>query len=153
MPIQQELKPAVAPAAADDVDEIYEEGPRRRAWGTIASVVLALALFFVGYQWSQAQSRAELYSAQLGTVRAEAETQRIRAEDAQRQVDDLQKRLGALTTEKDQLMDRVAALEKTARDRVAQVKEPPPRAKTVAARPGHPRATPVSSKPSTAKTY
>jgi uncharacterized protein HemX len=153
MPIQQELKPAVAPAAADDVDEIYEEGPRRRAWGTIASVGLALALFFVGYQWSQAQSRAELYSAQLGTVRAEAETQRLRAEDAQRQVDDLQKRLGALGAEKDQLTERVAALEKTARERATQVRETPPRAKTVAARPSRPRATAVAAKPSTAKTY
>ncbi|PYM61016.1 MAG: hypothetical protein DMD79_14125, partial [Candidatus Rokuibacteriota bacterium] len=69
MPIQQELRPEVASAAGDDADELYEDRPRRRRWGTIASVVLALALFFVGYQWSQAQSRAELLSAQLGSVR------------------------------------------------------------------------------------
>lgn len=151
MPIQQELRPEVASAAADDADELYEDGPRRR-WGTIASVVLALALFFVGYQWSQAQSRAELLSAQLGSVRTEAETQRLRAEDAQHQVDALQKRLAGLAAEKDQLTDRVASLERTTRDRVTQVRESPPRPKTVAARPVRPRATPVATKAPTAKT-
>jgi septal ring factor EnvC (AmiA/AmiB activator) len=152
MPIQQELRPEVTSAAGDDADELYEDRPRRRRWGTIASVVLALALFFVGYQWSQAQSRAELLSAQLGSVRTEAETQRLRAEDAQHQVDGLQKRLASLAAEKDQLTDRVASLERTARDRVAQIRESPPRPKTVATRPVRPRATPVATKAPTAKT-
>jgi hypothetical protein len=154
--IQQELKPPtaeVAPAANEDVDEIYEEGPRRRPWGTIASVLLALALFFVGYQWSQAASRAELVQSQLNSVRAEAETQRLRAEDAQHQVDDLQKRLGSLTSEKDQLADRVAVLERATRERVAQAKEPGARERvTAAARPTRPRAVPVAAKAPLRKT-
>ena len=55
--IQQELKPLPRETADDDMDEMYEEEPRRRAWGAIASVILALALVFVGYQWNQAATR------------------------------------------------------------------------------------------------
>jgi hypothetical protein len=57
--IQQELKPLPRETPDDDMDEMYEEEPRRRAWGAIASVILALALVFVGYQWNQAATRAE----------------------------------------------------------------------------------------------
>ena len=85
--IQQELKPLPRETPDDDMDEMYEEEPRRRAWGAIASVILALALVFVGYQWNQAATRAEALGAQVSGLRAEAETQRLRAEDAQRQVD------------------------------------------------------------------
>ena len=93
---------------------MYEEEPRRRAWGAIASVVLALALVFVGYQWNQAASRAETLGAQVNGLRAEAETQRLRAEEAQRQVDTIQKRLATLSSEKDPLAERLVALEKAA---------------------------------------
>ena len=144
--IQQELRPEVAPPASEDVDEIYEEGPRRRPWGTLASLVLALALFLVAYQWSQAASRTELVQSQLNSVRAEAETQRLRAEEALHRVDDLQKRLAALTTEKDQLADRVASLERTTRERLAQAKEPGSRERMTAGRPTPPKALPVGAK-------
>ena len=70
--IQQELRPEVAPPASEDVDEIYEEGPRRRPWGTLASLVLALALFLVAYQWSQAASRTELSCDWTSSVRLAA---------------------------------------------------------------------------------
>ena len=110
--IQQELKPQPRETPDDDLDEMYEEEPRRRAWGAIASVVLALALVFVGYQWNQAATRAEALGAQVNGVRAEAETQRLRAEDAQRQVDLIQKRLAAISAEKDSLAERIVTLEK-----------------------------------------
>src|SRR5262249_57808743 len=99
--IQQELKPLPRETPDDDMDEMYEEEPRRRAWGAIASVILALALVFVGYQWNQAATRAEALGAQVSGLRAEAETQRLRAEDAQRQGDMIQKRLGAAAAEKE----------------------------------------------------
>ena len=110
--IQQELKPQPRETPEDDIDEMYEEEPRRRAWGAIASVVLALALVFVGYQWNQAATRAETLGAQVNGLRAEAETQRLRAEDAQRQVDTIQKRLVAMSADKDALAERLGALEK-----------------------------------------
>ena len=112
--IQQELKPLPRESADDDMDEMYEEEPRRRAWGAIASVILALALVFVGYQWNQAATRAEALGAQVNGLRAESETQRLRAEDAQRQVDVIQKRLAAMSAEKDSLTERIATLEKAA---------------------------------------
>ena len=107
---QPEPQPRETPE--DDMDDMYEEEPRRRAWGAIASVVLALALVFVGYQWNQTASRAEALGAQVNGLRAEAETQRLRAEDAQRQVDVIQKRLVAMSAEKDSLAERIAMLEK-----------------------------------------
>ena len=106
------------------MDDMYEEEPRRRAWGAIASVVLALALVFVGYQWNQTASRAEALGAQVNGLRAEAETQRLRAEDAQRQVDVIQKRLAAMSAEKDSLAERIAMLEKAGARRVPWPRRP-----------------------------
>jgi hypothetical protein len=144
--IQQDLTPEPRDPD-DDMDEMYEEEPRRRAWGAIASVILALALVFVGYQWSQTASRAETLGAQVNGLRAEAETQRLRAEDAQRQVDTIQKRLAAITTEKDTLADRVVALEKAAQARPASAKVEKPRV----AKTAPPKATPVAAPPARAK--
>ena len=146
---QQELKPQPRETPDDDLDEMYEEEPRRRAWGAIASVVLALALVFVGYQWNQAATRAE------------AETQRLRAEDAQRQVDVIQKRLAAVSAEKDSLAERIVSLEKTAASKstVAKVEKQPEKPKTTtkataaAPAPVRPKATPVATRnPTTKKT-
>jgi hypothetical protein len=148
---QQELKPLPRETPDDDMDEMYEEEPRRRAWGAIASVILALALVFVGYQWNQAATRAEALGAQVNGLRAEAETQRLRAEDAQRQVDVIQKRLAAVSAEKDSLGERIATLEKAAASRPAVAKvektEKAKPAKTVAASaPARPKATPVAAR-------
>jgi hypothetical protein len=154
--MQQELKPQV-PDSDDDMDEMYEEEPRRRAWGAIASVVLALALVFVGYQWNQAGTRAETLTAQVNGLRAEAETQRLRAEDAQRQVDVVQKRLAAISAEKDALAERVLTLEKSASARPVVAKtdkaaKTTAKASTAGA-PPRPKATPVASRaPATART-
>jgi hypothetical protein len=150
---QQEPQPRETPE--DDMDDMYEEEPRRRAWGVIASVVLALALVFVGYQWNQTASRAEALGAQVNGLRAEAETQRLRAEDAQRQVDVIQKRLAAMSTEKDTLSERIAMLEKQEKAgpaRPVAVKPEKPRAtKATAATPGRPGATPVATRSATTK--
>ena len=158
---QQELKPQPRETPDDDLDEMYEEEPRRRAWGAIASVVLALALVFVGYQWNQAATRAEAVGAQVNGLRAEAETQRLRAEDAQRQVDVIQKRLAAVSAEKDSLAERIVSLEKTAASKstVAKVEKQPEKPKTTtkaaaaAPAPVRPKATPVATRnPTTKKT-
>jgi hypothetical protein len=153
---QQELKPQPRETPDDDLDEMYEEEPRRRAWGAIASVVLALALVFVGYQWNQAATRAEALGAQVNGLRAEAETQRLRAEDAQRQVDVVQKRLAAVSAEKDSLAERNIALEKTASSRPAVAKaekpeKPKAATKVTAAAPVRPKATPVATKTTATK--
>ncbi len=145
--IQQELKPQPREMSDDDMDEMYEEEPRRHAWGAIASVVLALALVFVGYQWNQAATRAEALGAMVNGLRAEAETQRLRAEDAQRQVDVLQKRLAAISAEKDSLAERIASLEKASPSRAAAKAEKPRVAKAPAAAPIRPKATPVATRP------
>ena len=146
--IQQELKPQPRETPDDDMDEMYEEEPRRRAWGAIASVILALALVFVGYQWNQAATRAEALGAQVDGLRAEAETQRLRAEDAQRQADVIQKRLAAISAEKDSLADRIAGLEKVPPARSVSAKAEKPKAtKVTAAAPVRPRATPVATRP------
>jgi plasmid replication initiation protein len=154
--IQQELKPQPRETPDDDLDEMYEEEPRRRAWGAIASVVLALALVFVGYQWNQAATRAEALGAQVNGVRAEAETQRLRAEDAQRQVDLIQKRLAAISAEKDSLAERIVTLEKAASSRPVAAKaekaeKPKAATKVTATAPARPKATPVASRPTPAK--
>jgi cell division protein FtsB len=153
--IQQELKPQPRETPDDDMDEMYEEEPRRRAWGAIASVVLALALVFVGYQWNQTATRAEALGAQVNGLRAEAETQRLRAEDAQRQVDVIQKRLAAMSAEKDSLAARIAMLEKGASARPVAAKAEKPQStkttKATAAAPGRPRATPVATRPTATK--
>ena len=112
MAIQQELKPQVATPVEEDVDELYEEEPRRGAWGAIASVVLAVALVFVGYQWHEAAGRAESLAGHVNALRADGETQRLRAEEAQRAADSLQQRVVALTAEKETLAERVTALER-----------------------------------------
>jgi hypothetical protein len=148
--IQQELKPQPRDPD-DDMDEMYEDEPRRRAWGAIASVILALALVFVGYHWSQTASRAETLGAQVNGLRAEAETQRLRAEDAQRQVDTIQKRLAAITAEKDTLADRVIALEKAAQARPATAKVEKKAEKARVAKTTTPKATPVAARPATSK--
>jgi hypothetical protein len=147
---QQELTPQPREMPEDDLDEMYEEEPRRRAWGAIASVVLALALVFVGYQWNQAANRAETLGAQVNGLRAEAETQRLRAEEAQRQVDTIQKRLVALSAEKDLLADRIVALEKDGSARAVAKSEKRP-AKATAGASARPRATPVATRPAPAK--
>lgn len=152
--IQQELKPQ-RETPDDDMDEMYEEEPRRRAWGAIASVVLALALVFVGYQWNQAATRAEALGAQVNGLRAEAETQRLRAEDAQRQVDLVQKRLAAISAEKDSLADRIVAIEKSSAARPVAAKaektDKPKATKVANAAPTRPKATPVATKPASGK--
>ncbi len=140
--IQQELKP---PPADDEIDE-YDEEPRRRAWGAIASVVLALALVFVGYQWNQAASRADALATQANSLRAEAETQRLRAEDAQRQLETVQKRVVALAAEKDTLAERIAALEKAGQERAAAAKAERSRTREARAAAPKPRVTPVSAR-------
>ena len=147
--IQQELTPQ---PPEDDLDEMYEEEPRRRAWGAIASVVLALALVFVGYQWNQAASRADTLGAQVNGLRAEAETQRLRAEEAQRQVDTIQKRLATLSSEKDLLAERLVSLEKAETPRAVAKTEKPRPAKATAAAPTRPRATPVGTRPASKRT-
>jgi hypothetical protein len=148
--IQQELKPQ--PTPDDDMDEMYEEEPRRRAWGAIASVILALALVFVGYQWNQAATRAEALGLQVAGMRAEAETQRLRAEDAQRQVDVIQKRLAAISAERELLADRIVALEKASSARAATgAAEKPKGTKATAAAPVRPKATPVATRTPAAK--
>jgi chromosome segregation ATPase len=154
--IQQELKPQPRETPDDDLDEMYEEEPRRRAWCAIASVVLALALVFVGYQWNQAATRAEALGAQVNGMRAEAETQRLRAEDAQRQVDLVQKRLAAISAEKDSLAERLVTLEKAAAPRPVAAKaekaeKPKAATKVTTAAPARPKATPVASRPTPAK--
>jgi septal ring factor EnvC (AmiA/AmiB activator) len=150
--IQQELKPAPRETPDDDMDEMYEEEPRRRAWGAIASIVLALALVFVGYQWNNAASRAETLGAQVNGLRAEAETQRLRAEDAQQQLDAIQKRLAAISAERDSLAQRIATLETkgTPTRAVAAKAEKTEKAKvtkSTAAAPVRPKATPVATPP------
>jgi len=152
MTIQQELTPQPRQMPEDDVDEMYEEEPRRRAWGAIASVVLALALVFVGYQWNHAASRAETLGAQVGRLRAEAETQRLRAEEAQRQVDTIQKRLVAMSAEKDALAERIVALEKAGSSRAVAKTDKPRPSKATAAAPARPRATPVATRPAPKRT-
>ena len=91
--IQQELK---AQTAKEELEELYEEEPRRRPWAAILSVVLALAVIFVGYQWHQASAREQTLGAQVHALRAEAETLRLRADEAQRDVEGLQKKVAAL---------------------------------------------------------
>ena len=147
---QPEPQPRETPE--DDMDDMYEEEPRRWAWGAIASVVLALALVFVGYQWNHTASRAEALGAQVSGLRAEAETQRLRAEDAQRQVDVIQKRLVAMSAEKDSLAERIAMLEKGAPARPVAAKAEKPRGtKATAATPSRPGATPVATRSATTK--
>ena len=134
--MQQDLKPQNPPPHDEELDELYEDEPRRRSWGAITSVVLALALLFVGYQWHQATGREQLLVSQVNALRADAETQRLRAEEAQRHLDGLQKRVAAMSAEKETLAERVAALGKVSRERAGTTAREPLRA----------RATPVATK-------
>jgi uncharacterized membrane protein YjjP (DUF1212 family) len=116
MAIQGELK---AQHAEEELEELYEEEPRRRPWAAIGNVVLALAVIFVGYQWNQAASREQTLASQVQALRAEAESLRLRVGEGQRQLAELQKRVAAATAEKSALVERVAALEKTAQERAS----------------------------------
>lgn len=139
MAIQQEFKPQTPsppPSQSEEErDEFYEDEPRPRSWGAIASVVLALALVFVGYQWNQAAGRERLLASQVTALRADAEGLRLRAEEAQRYVDGLQRRVTAISTEKEALAERLATLEKSAQQRAVAARETP-----------RVRATPVAAK-------
>jgi hypothetical protein len=138
--IQQDL-PAQTPE--QELDELYEEEPRRRPWGAILSVVLALAVIFVGYQWQQASAREHLLRSQVHALRADAETLRLRTEEAQREIEGLQKKLAAMGAERTALAERVSALEKQEKERqVAAAKAAEQR---TAAR-EKTRATPVVAK-------
>jgi hypothetical protein len=115
-------------------------------------MVLALALVFVGYQWNQTATRAETLGAQVNGLRAEAETQRLRAEDAQRAVDMIQKRLAAISAEKDSLAERIVSLEKGAPPRPVAAKVEKGKApKATAAAPVRPKVTPVATRPTPTK--
>ncbi|HEV8673158.1 MAG TPA: hypothetical protein VGX21_03865 [Methylomirabilota bacterium] len=138
--IQQELK---APTPEEELDELYEEEPRRRPWGAILSVVLALAVIFVGYQWQQAAGREHTLRSQVHALRADGETLRLRADEAQREVDALQKKVAALGAERSALVERVVALERAAQERAVAVRAAEQR--SAAAR-EKARATPVSAK-------
>jgi uncharacterized protein YlxW (UPF0749 family) len=137
--MQEELK---AQTPDEEQDELYEEEPRRRPWAAITSLVLALAVIFVGYQWHQASAREQAMAAQAHALRAEAETLRLRADDTQRDLDALQKRFAALGAERSALAERVAALEKAQERsvRAAEPRSPGPREKARA------RVTPVVQK-------
>ena len=121
--VTNEPEPQPRETPEDDMDDMYEEGPRRRAWGAIASVVLALALVFVGYQWNQTASRAEALGAQVNGLRGQTS-----------------------------LADRVELLEKAAPARPVAAKAEKPRGtKATAATPGRPGATPVATRSATTK--
>jgi hypothetical protein len=159
MAIQQELPKNPPRSSEDDADEVYEEEPRRRPWGAVTSVVLALALVFVGYQWHQASGREQALGGQIGALRAEAEAQRLRAEEAKAQADGLQKRLAALGAEKESLANQLTAMEKSAAARATATRAASrPKGKVVAretSRAPRAAATPVAAtgvKPTAKKT-
>jgi hypothetical protein len=146
-PIQQELPRHPAPDASpppEDLDDLYEDEPRRRSWAAVASVVLSLAVIFVGYQWHQAAGREHVLATQLQALRADAETVRLRADEAEREVEALQKRLAAAGAEKAALSERVVGLERAAQERASVTSRVPDRARERAAGVrAKPRATPV----------
>jgi septal ring factor EnvC (AmiA/AmiB activator) len=135
------------------LEELYEEEPRRRPWAALTSVVLALAVIFVGYQWHQASGREQALASQAHALRAETESHRLRAEEAHREAEGLQKKMATLGAEKAGLAERVVALEKAAAQERASaertVAERPaaraPEAKAPAATSrAKPRATPAT---------
>ncbi|MGH7318829.1 MAG: hypothetical protein ACRELA_04270 [Candidatus Rokuibacteriota bacterium] len=142
MAIQQELK---APSE-DELDEVYDEEPRRRPWAAMANVVLALAVIFVGYQWHQTTSREQALASQAQALRAEAESLRLRAEEHLRQGAELQKRSAALATEKTALAERLATLEKSAQERVTARGSERERVSPAAKDGARERVTPVAAK-------
>jgi uncharacterized protein YlxW (UPF0749 family) len=139
--IQQELK---AQTPEEELEELYEEEPRRRPWGAIISVVLALAVIFVGYQWQQGSAREHMLRSQAHALRADAETLRLRAEEAQREIEGLQKRLAAAGAERQGLVERVMALERQSQEQAAAIARA---AEARSAAREKARATPVVSKP------
>jgi chromosome segregation ATPase len=145
--IQQELK---AQTPEDELDELDEEEPRRRPWGAILSVTLALAVIFVGYQWHQASAREQTLGGQAHALRAEAESLRLRVDEAQREVDGLQKKVAALGAEKAALGERIVGLERAAQEHQAALRaaEQKSAAATAAAARERARAVPVVQKKS-----
>jgi len=117
--IQQELK---AQTPEEELEELYEEEPRRRPWGAILSVVLALSVIFVGYQWHETSSREQILGGQAHALRVEAESLRLRTDEAQREVEGLQKKVAALTAEKAALGERIAGLERAAQEQLAALR-------------------------------
>jgi hypothetical protein len=151
MAIQEELR---VQTPDEELEELYEEEPRRRPWAALTSVVLALAVIFVGYQWHQAAGREQALASQAHALRAETESHRLRAEEAHRDAEGLQKKVAALGAEKAALAERVVALEKAVQERATaeraaaerttartpDAKTPPASARA------KPRATPVVQK-------
>jgi hypothetical protein len=151
MAIQEELK---VQAPEEELEELYEDEPRRRPWAALTSVVLALAVIFVGYQWHQASGREQTLASQAHALRAETESHRLRAEEAHREAEGLQKKVATLGAERAALAERVVALEKAAQDRVTAerasadrtaARPPDAKAPTASAR-AKPRTTPVVQK-------
>jgi septal ring factor EnvC (AmiA/AmiB activator) len=151
MAIQEELR---AQTPEEELEELYEEEPRRRPWAALTSVVLALAVIFVGYQWHQASGREQTLASQAHALRAETETHRLRAEEAHREAEGLQKRVATLGAEKGALAERIVALEKAAQERATAERAAADRAaaraetKTPPASRARTRATPVVQKKS-----
>ncbi len=143
--IQEELK---VQTPEEELEELYEEEPRRRPWGAITSVVLALAVIFVGYQWHQATAREQTLASQVHAIRAEAETMRLRAEEGQRDLEMLQKKVASLSAEKAALGERVAALERVAEERAAALRAAELKSAAAARDRARERATPVVQKKS-----
>jgi len=143
--MQQELKPQTP---EEELEELYEEEPRRRPWAAILSVVLALAVIFVGYQWHQASAREQTLGAQANALRADAETHRLRADEAQREAEGLQKKVAALGAEKAALTERIVGLEKAAQERQAALRAAEQKSATVAPAREKARAVPVVQKKS-----
>jgi hypothetical protein len=145
MAIQEELKPQIP---EEPLEDLYEEEPRRRPWAGIACVGLVLGLVFVGYQWNHAASREQALASQVRALRVDAESQRLRAEEVQRQFADAQKRLTALAAEKSTLEERIVVLERSSKERVtakAPERERPP-ASAAAKDPPKERVVPVAAK-------
>ena len=117
--IQQELN---VQTPEEELEELYEEEPRRRPWGAILSVTLALAVIFVGYQWHQTSAREQTLGGQAHALRAEAESLRLRLDEAQREVEGLQKKVAALGAERVALGERIVSLEKAAQEHQAALR-------------------------------
>jgi septal ring factor EnvC (AmiA/AmiB activator) len=145
MAIQEELR---AQTPDEELEELYEEEPRRRPWAALTSVVLALAVIFVGYQWHQASGREQALASQVHALHAETETQRLRAEEAHREREGLQKKVAALGAEKAALAERIVALEKVAQERAAADRAAAERAAVRTAE----KTPPASSRPGTRAT-
>jgi hypothetical protein len=140
MAIQEELR---VQTPDEELEELYEEEPRRRPWAALTSVVLALAVIFVGYQWHQAAGREQALASQAHALRAETESHRLRAEEAHRDAEGLQKKVAALGAEKAALAERVVALEKAAQERSTAERAA---AEKAAARTADAKAQPASSR-------